>query len=162
MYRITPCLSVGPYPHGDRVAALVAANVTHVLNVSNSHSDTATLNANFREVCDVPMLVDGRLPEADVLHALDQLVRMTAESPAHVYVHCVYGQQRSPTVLWLFLVACGVDPEAARLMIETRAPAATAGHPRLVGPEIVTAVRQHGSENGFHRVNENVVTPYLG
>ena len=162
MYRITPCLSVGPYLSADRIPALLAANVTHVLNVSNSHSATETLNAGFREVHDVPMLVDGRLPEVDVLHALDQLFRMTGEPLAHVYVHCVYGQQRSPTVLWLFLIACGVDAEAARLMIETRAMTATAGHPRLVGPEMVTVVRRHGAANKFHLVNENVITPYLG
>ena len=149
MYRVTPCLSVGPYPHGDRVAALLAANVTHVLNVSNSQSDTAALAADFREVIGVPMLVDGRLPEADVLHAIDQLFRMTAEPMA---------ARVRPLRLRPAAVADRAVAVPRRLR---RGPGGGPPHdrnphpechrrpPALVGPEIVTVCGGTGARTGF-------------
>ncbi len=163
MYRITPCLSVGPFPYPERISALVAGGVTHILNVSSSHSTTDVVNrSEFRGVEDVLMVVEDQLPETDVLRALDRLFEFSQEPLAHVYVHCLYGQQRSPTVLWLFLIACGLEVETAREMISSRAHRATPGYSRLVGPGLVLAVQRHGQAKQFHKIKENAITPFQG
>src|SRR4051794_10924621 len=131
MYRITHGLSVGGFPNAERAAGLRAAGVTHVLNVSDSPGQLADDRA-FREVVWFPLDADRRILASVVLPVLDTLHRMATEPAAHVYAHCAVGQLRSPTVLWLYLIACGFDPDAARDVIEERSPTAEPGHYKLV------------------------------
>lgn len=147
MYRITPALSVGRFATPDRAADLLAAGVTHVLNVSAGANQVEPAAGGFREVVWFPLDDFRPIPEAAAATILDALHRMTAEPGAHVYVHCAAGQLRSPTVLWLYLVACGLDPAAAQAAIVERSPGAMPGSPRLVGPDLVRAVQRHGRAN---------------
>ena len=64
--------------------------------------------------------VDRVMPDDLALTCLATLHRMVCESEARVYLHCIAGQNRSPTVLWLYLVACGLPPEQAKVIIEAR------------------------------------------
>ncbi len=50
MYRITQCLSVGPFASVERARALLAAGVTHVLNVSDGPSAVSGGEGSFAEV----------------------------------------------------------------------------------------------------------------
>ncbi|MBY0458168.1 MAG: dual specificity protein phosphatase family protein [Gemmataceae bacterium] len=143
MFRITSCLSVGPFASVERAEALRAAGVTHVLNVSDGPSHVSAADG-FAEVAFVPMSDSRRLMAATAAHALNTLHQFVSVSGSHVYVHCVAGVVRSPTILWLYLVACGLSPEIAREIIETRAPNATAGHYRMVDHEHVLFAQQHG------------------
>src|SRR5947207_1448558 len=127
MYRITECLSVGPFASPERAPKLRAAGVTHVLNVADGPS-VVSVDTGFVEVAGVPMHDSRRLPALTMIWALDTLHRMASAPGAHVYVHCVAGQLRSPTILWLYLIALGVPPDDARDWIEDRSPDATAGH----------------------------------
>jgi hypothetical protein len=159
MYRITHSLSVGRFPTPERAAGLLAAGVTHVLNVSDSPGQIADDGA-IREVVWFPVSMSRRIPATDALPILDTLHRMAAEPGAHVYVHCAAGQLRSPTVLWLYLIACGFDPDSARDVIEDRSPAAEPGHHTLVGPDLVLAVRRHGLANYFPHPRGEVLVPF--
>jgi hypothetical protein len=160
MYRITRALSVGRFPTPERAADLLAAGVTHVLNVSGGPSVLAAAEGSFREVAWVPLTDFGRVPEPLAVRALDTLHRMAGEPGSHVYVHCVFGQNRSPTVLWLYLVACGLPPEEARELIQSRSPDAIAGHPRLVTPELVRHVMTHGLVRYQPTLRPEVVAPF--
>ena len=40
---------------------------------------------------------------------------MVIEPDSQVYIHCIAGQLRSPTALWLYLMACGVPPMGTKL-----------------------------------------------
>jgi hypothetical protein len=72
---------------------------------------------------------------------------MTCEADSHVYVHCVAGHLRSPTILWLYLIACGIAPEEAREWITTRSPDAAPGGSRMIDESHIEFARQHGLAN---------------
>ncbi len=158
MYRITECLSVGPFASPERGAALRAAGVTHVLNVSDGPS-VVTSAAGFVEVAWVPLEDSRRLTPALLREAIDALHRLASAPGAHVYVHCVAGVLRSPTVLWLYLIALGIPPKDAREWIETRSPEAVAGHFRMVDDSHVLLAQAHGLANYFPHPRGEVIVP---
>jgi hypothetical protein len=160
MYRITQVLSVGPFASPERAEKLLAAGVTHVLNVSDAASVVAAGPGSFATVAWVPIEDHYRIPEADVVLAIDTLHHMISEPGAQVYVHCLAGQNRSPTILWLYLIACGLNPNDAREIIEERARDAVAGHPRLIGPDLVYKVQRHGLANYLPLPRGEVVVPF--
>jgi hypothetical protein len=159
MYRITECLSVGPFASPERAPRLLAAGVTHVLNVSDGPSVVSS-DTGFVEVANVPMHDSRRLSAFTMIWALDTLHRMARVPDAHVYVHCMAGQLRSPTVLWLYLIALGVSPDDARDWIEERSPDATAGHSRMVDHEHVLLAQRHGLTNFFPHPRPNLIVPF--
>src|SRR5262245_703523 len=122
MFRVTRVLSVGPFASPGRAEALLAAGVTHVLNVSHQANEIVAAEAGFQEVAWVPMSDSRRLPLATATLALDALHSLTSAPDAHVYVHCVAGLVRSPTILWLYLISLGVSPSDARNWIQERSP----------------------------------------
>ncbi|HEX4607307.1 MAG TPA: hypothetical protein VH092_03800 [Urbifossiella sp.] len=162
MYRITQALSVGRFPTPDRAADLLVAGVTHILNVSGRPGEIPAGPSAFREVAWVPLDDDRHIPPGVALRALGELHRMAAGAGAHVYVHCAGGCLRGPTVLWLYLVACGLDPEAARTAIEARSPGACPGHDRLVGPDLVRQARAHGLAHFLPLPRGEILTPAGG
>ena len=159
MYRITECLSVGPFASAERAEKLLAAGVTHVLNVSGG-SSVVSCATGFTEVEDVPMHDGRRLPSFLMVRALDTLHRFASAPGAHVYVHCMAGQLRSPTTLWLYLIALGISPKDARDWIESRSPDAVAGHPRMVDETHVLLAQKHGLANFFPHPRPNIITPF--
>jgi len=159
MYRITQCLSVGRFPSPERAAELLAAGVTHILNVSDACNPVVASDGGFREIAWHPFDDSRRIPEADALAALDTLHRMVSEPGAHVYVHCLAGHLRSPTILWLYLIACGLDAASARDLIEERSPDAAPGARKLVGPDLVLRAQLHGLANYFPLTRGEVIVP---
>jgi protein-tyrosine phosphatase len=159
MYRITQCLTVGPFALSERANELRAMGVTHVFNVSDTPSQLSSADG-FAEVAEAPMSDSRRLSQFALAHALDTLHRLASEPDAHVYVHCVMGQLRSPTILWLYLVALGVPPDEARELIEVRAPNAVAGHYRMVDAEHVTFAQKHGQTHFAPHPRPEVFVPY--
>ena len=159
MNRITQCLSIGPFASAERAPQLLAAEVTHVLNVSDDSSHLSAADG-FTAVAWVPMRDDRRLMHATAVRALDALHAFAAVPGAHVYVHCVLSMVRSPTILWLYLIALGVPPEDAREMIESRAPRATAGHFRVVDDAHVLLAQMHGLMHYFTHPRPELVVPF--
>jgi protein-tyrosine phosphatase len=158
MYRITQCLSVGPFPTVERTSQLLAAGVTHVLNVSEGPSEVSSADG-FTEVAWVPMSDGKLLSRATTLEALDTLHRLVSAPGAHVYVHCVAGRLRSPTILWLYLIALAVPPEDAREWIESRSLVADAGHFRMVDDSHVLLAQMHGLANYFPHPRPDLILP---
>jgi hypothetical protein len=158
MYRITQAVSVGRFASPERAEGLLAAGVTHVLNVSDAPSAVEAGDGSFREVAWVPVRDLVRIPPATVLKAIDALHRLACEPGAHVYVHCLAGQLRSPTVVWLYLVACGFDPDAARDLLETNSPDASPGG-HAAGPDHVLLAQKHGLANYFPHPRGEVLIP---
>jgi protein-tyrosine phosphatase len=159
MYRITQVLSVGRYASTERGENLLAAGVTHILNVSDAPSQLIASESGFREVVWVPLEDFSRLPTHLVAQALNTLHRLASEPGSHVYIHCIAGHLRSPTILWLYLIACGILPDEARSWIEERSPDAAPGSRRLVDPEHIQFVQQHGLDNFFPLPRGEIVVP---
>lgn len=159
MYRITQCLSVGPFAAAERVAALRELGVTHVLNVSDGPSHISSRDG-FEQVAWVPMSDSRRLMLSTATMALNTLHELVTQPGAHVYVHCVLGMVRSPTILWLYLVALGVPPEEARELIEVRSKDAVAGHYRMVDAEHVAFAQAHGQKHFAPHPRPEVLVPF--
>jgi hypothetical protein len=107
----------------------------------------------FRSVVDVP-ITDLALITKDVaISSLDAMNGVISTQDAKLYVHCVACQNRSPTILWLFLLACGFDGFEAKKLITDRCPDAIPGHSLLVDSVLVDAVRIHGSVHGYPSIN---------
>jgi hypothetical protein len=112
-----------------------------LLNVSDTPTVLGAEAGRFREVAWHPIADRARIPEDRALECLTTLHRMVCQDGARVYVHCVAGWRRSPTVIWLYLIACGMSPSQARVLIASRAAEATIGDAGLVdGPLIDTVI----------------------
>jgi hypothetical protein len=146
VYWVTPCIAQGAFPEEHRAGSLLAAGITHVLNLSLRPSQLSTAQG-FRAVLERPVEEFYRLPDKYVLGVLGDLHGILEGTDHRVYVHCVAGQNRSPAIVWLYLIACGLSPGIAKEMVELRAPHAVAGHPSLVDESLVRLVRGHGAEH---------------
>ncbi len=141
---ITRSLCVGPFASPQRRDALVAAGVTHLLNVGEAPSILTANDGPFRDVAWHSITDLKRIPDEVALACLGTLHRMVCEPDAKVYVHCIAGWNRSPTIIWLYILACGVSPEQAKATIEARARDAVPAHPRLVDTALIETVRSFG------------------
>lgn len=157
MYRITQALSLGRFATPENVRTLRGMGVTHILNVADSPSQ---LSRGFREVAWVPIRDFRRIPAETVAEALNTLHRLASEPNAHVYVHCMAGQQRAPTVMWLYLIACGYSEALAREVIESRSPDAIAGFPMLIDQHSVLHAQTHGLTHFLPLTRGEVIVPY--
>jgi protein-tyrosine phosphatase len=160
MFRITECLSIGSFASRERAESLRAAGVTHVLNISDMPSEVSVADG-FANVAFVPMSDSRRLQPATLLRALDTLHELASVPDAHVYVHCVAGLVRAPTVLWLYLIALGVPAKDARTWIESRSKMANAGSSRMVDREHIRLAQMHGLMHYFPHPRPNLIVPVL-
>jgi protein-tyrosine phosphatase len=144
MYRITRALAIGRFPSPERAEDLRAAGITHILNVSEAPSAVSAAAHGFREVEWVPLEDRAPLHPHTLGQLLDTLHGMVIQPDAQVYVHCIAGQLRSPTLLWLYLIACGIASAEAREWIEDRSPDASPGSTRMIDDSHLRFAEQHG------------------
>jgi protein-tyrosine phosphatase len=159
MYRITRVLSVGRFASAEHAQGLRAAGVSHILNVSESPNEVRPASG-FREVEWLPLEDRAPLKPLTLIRLLETLHGMTLEPDSHVYVHCVAGHLRSPTTLWLYLIACGISPLEARQWIEDRSPDAAPGSSRMVDESLVQFAQQHGLAKFRPHSRPEVLGPY--
>ena len=76
-----------------------------------------------------------------------------------VYVHCVACQNRSPTIVWLYFLACGMSDTAAEELIAVRCPDAVPGHAALVDGRLLQLVREHGQRHYLPLHDPSVLEP---
>lgn len=142
-YAVTTALRVGPFVSPARVAELREAGITDVLNVSDSKNWPEIESAGFHSVHWIPIAdcvpIDPELV-SEAMTCLDQLFR---EPQRRVLVHCLAGQNRSPTIIWLYLRSLGVNAEVAKTMIESVSRDAVGGHPLLLSPATIEAMVSH-------------------
>jgi hypothetical protein len=147
VFQITRALCVGPYPDDERVAYLKKIGVTHLLNLCSSQASPLVVHAGFKEVLCYSIADLTRIPDRHVIDCLDAAHRMLREPDSRLYIHCLAGQNRSPNILWLYLIACGMDAAHAKRIIEERSLDAVPGHERMVDERLVTTAKNHGRAN---------------
>ena len=147
VFWITKRIAQGQFVTAERAALLRDQNVTHVLNVGEGDSIISAEAFGFHEVRDCPVVDLQRIPDNVAIRAMDALHSMLAISDSRVFIHCMAGQNRSPSILWLYFVACGLSPDGARTLITERSPDAVPGHGRLIDERLVAMAKSHGAEN---------------
>lgn len=159
IFQITRCLWLGPFASPQRINQLREVGITHVLNVSEAPSVLTCESAGLTDIRWHPLDDMQHLPIERVLEVLESLHAMALQPDSRVYVHCIAGQNRSPTVLWLYLLACGVANEVARELISRRAMDAVPGHRRLVGDGLVIAAKQLGQAKFLPLTRPEIIDP---
>ncbi|MBA4106277.1 MAG: hypothetical protein C0485_11010 [Pirellula sp.] len=146
IHAITPRIYLGPFLTPERAAYLSAEGVTHVLNVSDTPSVVRPHGQGIETIEECSIVDLTIIPDAIATRCID-LMHAALQSPnAKIYVHCIAGQNRSPTAIWLFFVACGVSCLDARRMIETKSIDAVPGHKSLIDSRLADLAVQHGRE----------------
>ncbi len=145
MFQITRHIWLGRFASRLLLDNLQEARITHIVNVGESTPQLQLSDGPFRRIEWTPIedLVPMQIPLA--ISSLTILHECICDADSNDYVHCVAGQNRSPTILWLYLTACGLELTAAKRLIESHSYDAIPGHPKLTTTALVAAVISHGS-----------------
>ena len=119
---ITNRIAVGGSIESEGMAnELLLRGITHVLNVSE-FADPAFASAIFK-TCFNPTLDDGTFkPASWFADSLAFILPDVTDPKLRFYVHCVAGINRSASTVYAVLRALGLNPMAARLIIELNRP----------------------------------------
>jgi protein-tyrosine phosphatase len=159
IYWITRRVAIGRFTTPERCCHLTEQGVTHILNVGDAPTLAEVRGAGFQSVVDIPVADLQRIPDATAIRCLDAIHDALCATDSKLYIHCTAGQNRSPTILWLYLIACGIDRDAAKRMIVLRCPDAIPGHGNLQDEALIEAVRMHGKARGMPRNAIDAIQP---
>lgn len=143
---MTQDLVVGRFASRERLDELRTLNVTDILNVSDTPSQLTTDDGPFRSVTWIDIEDRTLIPTEIAINAIDTIHQSLTRDWGRVYVHCMAGWNRSPTILWLYLVACGLDGDDAARFICANAFDAVPGHSLLIDSNLVATVQSHGRD----------------
>jgi protein-tyrosine phosphatase len=116
--QITSQIYQGGWLRPQYIHEIVQLGITHVLNLDLPYDDprpfleaNITLhNVYIRDACLMtPQLV------RDVIAVIDKFL---ASSGHKIYIHCIEGVSRSPTITWLYLIHKGLSPEDAAAKVK--------------------------------------------
>ncbi len=145
--RVTNDLYLGRFASRKRVAELREHGITDILNVSDTPSELTVDDGPFRSIDWITIEDRVRIPTDDAIKATNAIHRMLSIGVGRAYVHCMAGWNRSPTILWLYLIACDVHPGEASQTICSNAFDAVPGHPLLVDSNLIDSMRAFGRAN---------------
>ncbi|WP_186776331.1 protein-tyrosine phosphatase family protein [Rubripirellula reticaptiva] len=157
---MTNDIYVGRFASRERLAELRDLKVTDVLNVSDTSSQLTTEDGPFRSVTWIDIEDRTLIPTEIAIEAIDTVHRSLIADDGRIYLHCMAGWNRSPTVLWLYLLACGYAANEAAQLICAEAFDAVPGHSLLVDSNLLATVVSHGRDNYLpHRRPTAIASP---
>ncbi|UCE33832.1 MAG: dual specificity protein phosphatase family protein [Deltaproteobacteria bacterium] len=117
--QITSQIYQGGWLRPQDIPELVQLGITHVLNLDLPYTtdplpfveaNITVHNAYIRDHClMLPQLV------REVIEVIDR----SLSSPGNkIYIHCVEGVSRSPTITWFYLIYTGLSPEEAAAKVK--------------------------------------------
>ncbi len=111
--QITSQIYQGGWPLPRDVPHLVRIGITHMLNLDLPYEDPVPfIEARF--TLHNLFIRDACLMLPQMVREAIQIVDLSLSSPGHkIYVHCIEGVSRSPTITWLYLIHKGLSPEDA-------------------------------------------------
>ena len=117
MFCVTNDLYLGRFASRERLVELRDRKITDILNVSDTPSQLTEADGPFRSVAWISIEDRTRIPTDLAIDAVDTIHGMLTRDDGRAYVHCMAGWNRSPTILWLYLLACGIDGATASQFI---------------------------------------------
>jgi len=148
LFWVTNAIAQGAYPLDEDFGRFRRAGITHLLNLDLPYVSVPADGLAAFEAVILQTIPDGRrVPDAKALEILDALHGALLVPDAKVYVHCHAGVSRSPTVVFLYLLACGRDAETVAERFGEHAAYARPGNPGLVDMALMDRVRAHGRDH---------------
>ena len=144
IFRISSLIYQGPAPNEETISALSRLQVRDLLDVAGvSGTPPPGMTIHKRPFEDGKPIPDSVIPA--ILETTARL--LSAQRP--LFVHCSAGLNRSPTVVWLVAVACGLCPEEAAESIASKMLDGVPAHPRLLGQNTLQIARSEGVRLGM-------------
>ncbi len=159
VFPITKRIGIGQFATPARAYDLLEEGYTHVLNVSEASSVIVASPEGFQQVVDHRIADLVRMPNETATRCLDIVHEMLQVGSGRVYLHCIACQNRSPTILWLYLVSVGMSKDNAKSLIVKRCPDAVPGHNTLVDDSLVQLVQEHGRKHLLPLHDSAIVEP---
>lgn len=156
---VTERLLVGPFLVPARASYLRELGVTHVLNVGEAPSFLSPADTGFLEIRDLAVTDLALIPDDVAVECLNALHEMLQTIGSKVYVHCIAGQNRSPTIVWLYLIACGMPRQEAKELIESAAADAIPGHKSLVNDRLALLAEDYGRSHFQAPIGDERLSP---
>jgi Swiss Army Knife protein, DSP-PTPase phosphatase domain len=160
IYWISRCIAQGgrpPQPAAD-YPWLRAQGITHVLDLSGDPAPRLEGTESphiLREAVEDFTLI----PEEKIRRCLDHMHAVLREPDTKLYIHCGAGHGRSPTILWLYLSACGMEPQAAERLIRSKNRKAKPGGDALVDETHLPFGQRYGREHFLPLQRPEIIEP---
>jgi protein-tyrosine phosphatase len=137
MHKITRQIYQGGYPLDEDFALLASMGVNCLVNLDLPYDRQDEARAKAFKVCSV-LLYDKGMNPADAWWKCLSWMLEDLKEPGNVcYVHCNAGTSRSPTLVWLYLMATGMDSTEAKALIRRCNPYACPGDPSIINDAVV-------------------------
>ena len=111
--RITSRIYQGGWIVPQDIPELVQLGITHILNLDLPYEDSLAFreaNLTLRNL----YIPDYCLMKPQLVREVIDVIEESLSSPSHkLYIHCIVGVSRSPTISWLYLIHTGLCPEDA-------------------------------------------------
>ena len=116
--QITPRIYQGGWRRAQHIPELIELGITHVLNLDLPSTDPLPLAEANITLHNIPVR-DYCLMTPQLVREIMDVIDRSLSSPAHkIYIHCVVGVSRSPTIAWLYLIHKGHSPEDATAKVK--------------------------------------------
>ena len=116
--QITSQIYQGGWLRPKHIPELVQLGITHILNLDLPYTDPLPLieaNIALHNI----YIRDYSLMTPQLVREVIETIVKSLSSPDHkIYIHCVEGVSRSPTIAWLYLIHTGLSPEDASARIK--------------------------------------------
>lgn len=144
MFRITRNIWLGRFASPQRLPEMQQIGITHIVNVGEAPNKLQLEDGPFRRIDWIPIEDLVLIPAKSAIECLDTLHRAVSEEHSKTYIHCIAGQNRSPTILALYLFACGMSQNDAAVLINRSSYDAVPLHSSLVDAALIRTIREHG------------------
>ena len=111
--RITDSIFQNGYITEKEGTVLQDLGVTHLLNLDLPYGSTKIVMPSGLKVVEILLHDMGPMSNADARCVVAVIQRALDLEGGKIYVHCNAGLSRSPTAVWLYLVATGWDEDKA-------------------------------------------------
>ncbi len=111
--QITSKIYQGGWLRPQYIPELVKLGITHILNLDHPYDNPLpVIEANL--VLHNIYIRDQSLMTPQLVRDAMAVIDRSLSSPRHkIYIHCIEGVSRSPTIAWLYLIHTGLSPEDA-------------------------------------------------
>lgn len=159
MFQITRNIWLGPFATDRLLTTLRFNGISHIVNVCGTSNQLNESDGPFENVAWLPVQDGKTIPKDVAVNCLNKLHQYVCVAESNVYIHCGAGIHRSPTVIWLYLLSCGIDPVEANRLITDSSPKAKPMDPNLITWQLVEEMKMLGRDSFQPHPRKSALAP---